>query len=249
MQLTLTISSQKEIALPIASNAVVQGLIYNALRSDSCFSYSLHETGTVSSGRNYKLFNFSEIKGRYRVENKMIFYTSPISITIRSCEAYFIQLLLAFFTSGKKLMLHSNEVTVEDIKLSDRMIYDERIIVKTLSPITTYITDDSGHTLYYSPEDKEFCDHVVRNARRKFAGFFGNEEGFALVITPCGHKPYIKRATRFKDTFVTAWHGEFELTGSIKTLNFLYSTGLGSKNSQGFGMFELVKSNDKVNKK
>lgn len=241
MQLTLTLASDSEIALPIASNAVVQGLIYNALRSDEAFSYKLHENGTPSSGRIYKLFNFSEIKGRYRIEGKTIIYNSPISINIRSCEAYFIQLLLSFFTVGKELMLHSNQVVVEDVKLSDEMIYSEKVRVRTLSPITVYVTDESGHTLYYCPEDKEFCDGIIRNAKRKFAGFFGDDEDFKLAITPCSGKRYIKRATRFKDTFITAWHGEFELTGSIKSLNFLYNTGLGSKNSQGFGMFEIVK--------
>lgn len=240
MQLIITFSSNNEITLPIASNSIIQGLIYNALRSDSSFSFYLHERGTFSSGHNYKLFNFSEIKGRYRVENKTIIYTSPISITIRSCKAYFIQLLLSVFTIGKEIMLHNNRVTVANIKLFDEIIYSEKIKVRTLSPITVYVTDNSGHTMYYSPEDKDFYDGITRNAHRKFIGFFGNEDGFALQITPCAGKCFIKRATRFKDTFITAWHGEFELTGSIKTLNFLYNTGLGSKNSQGFGMFELM---------
>ncbi len=242
MQLTLTLSSNSEIVLPIASNSVVQGLIYNALRADESFSYKLHEKGTISSGRNYKLFNFSEIKGKYRVEGKTIIYNSPVSITIRSCEPYFIQLLLSFFTVGKELMFHRNLVAIEDIKLSGDIIYYEKIRVRTLSPITVYVTDESGHTLYYRPEDKEFCDGIIRNAKRKFIGFFGNEEDFMLDIVPCTDKRFIKRATRFKDTFITAWHGEFELIGSVKTLNFLYNTGLGSKNSQGFGMFEIVKN-------
>ena len=248
MQIVLTLTSEKEIILPIASNALVQGFIYNALRVDSKFSYNLHEKGTVYSSRNYKFFSFSEIKGKYRVENRAIIYTSPISITIRSCEAYFVQLLLSYFTVGKELMLHGNPVSVESVQLSDEMIYSEKIRVRTLSPITVYITDESGHTRYYSPEDKEFYNGIIRNARRKFAGYFGTEEDFSLEITPCPGKSYIKRATKFKDTFITAWHGEFELSGSVKTLNFLHKTGLGSKNSQGFGMFELVKINKAQNK-
>lgn len=240
MRIVLTLTSQKEIILPIASNSLIQGFIYNALRVDPKFSYNLHEKGMVFSGRNYKLFSFSEIKGKYRVEDRAIIYTSPISITIRSCEAYFIQLLLSYFTVGKELTLHDNPVSVESVNLSDEMIYSERIRVRTLSPITVYITDESGHTRYYSPEDKEFCGGIICNAYRKFTGFFGSDEDFRLEITPCLDKRFIKRATKFKDTFITAWHGEFELSGSYKTLNFLFNTGLGSKNSQGFGMIEVI---------
>ena len=36
--------------------------------------------------------------------------------------------------------------------------------------------------------------------------------------------------------------GEYELIGEPKYLDFLYQTGLGSKNAQGFGMFEVEKS-------
>ena len=242
MQLILTFSSDSGITLPIASNSVIQGLIYNALGTDESFSYNLHEKCTFSSGRNYKLFNFSEIKGRYRVEEKTIIYNSPVSITIRSCEPYFIQLLLSFFTIGKELMFHSNRVVVEGVKLSGDMIYSNKIKVRTLSPITVYVTHKSGQTHYYYPQDQEFCNGIIRNAKRKFIGFFGNDDDFSFDIAPFTDKRFIKRATKFKNTFITAWHGEFELTGSVKTLNFLYNTGLGSKNSQGFGMFEIVKN-------
>ncbi|MBQ8000284.1 MAG: CRISPR-associated endoribonuclease Cas6 [Ruminococcus sp.] len=240
MQLVITLASDNRITLPIASNAVVQGLIYNALRGDSAFSYNLHEKGKEASGRNYKLFNFSEIKGRYDIEGKTIIYSSPISITIRSAQDYVIQLLMTNFTVGKELMLHNNFVRVTDVRLSNDTIYSECVRIKTLSPITVYITEDNGHTVYYSPKDREFCEGIVRNARRKYTAHFGSDEGFSLEVTPCEHARFIKRATRFKDTFITAWHGEFVLKGSAKTLNFLYNTGLGSKNSQGFGMFSVI---------
>ena len=101
------------------------------------------------------------------------------------------------------------------------------------------MTEKNGHTVYFSPQDPRFTEAIETNAHRKWASHTGSEAGFALrVIVPegvCG----VKRATRFKSTFITAWHLPLILEGTPQVLDFLYQTGLGSKNSQGFGMFEL----------
>ncbi|RKX92249.1 MAG: CRISPR-associated endoribonuclease Cas6, partial [Spirochaetes bacterium] len=41
-------------------------------------------------------------------------------------------------------------------------------------------------------------------------------------------------------TIIKGWTGTFVLNGNRKILKLAYYTGLGSKNSQGFGMFEVV---------
>ena len=46
--------------------------------------------------------------------------------------------------------------------------------------------------------------------------------------------------TRYKGSYINAWYGTFQLKGKRKYLDFLYQTGVGSKNSQGFGMFEII---------
>ena len=43
---------------------------------------------------------------------------------------------------------------------------------------------------------------------------------------------------------LTAYSGTYELFGERKYLDFLYQTGLGSKNSQGFGMFEIMENDE-----
>jgi CRISPR-associated endoribonuclease Cas6 len=45
--------------------------------------------------------------------------------------------------------------------------------------------------------------------------------------------------TRYKGFYITAWSGTYLLEGKRKYLDFLYQTGLGSKTSQGFGMFDV----------
>ena len=49
-----------------------------------------------------------------------------------------------------------------------------------------------------------------------------------------------KCVTKYKGFYITGWCGEYVLKGERKYLDFLYQTGIGSKNAQGFGMFDIV---------
>ena len=53
-----------------------------------------------------------------------------------------------------------------------------------------------------------------------------------------------KYVTKYKGFYLSAWLGEYQLTGPRKNLDFLYQTGLGCRNSQGFGMFEIKENED-----
>ena len=237
MQLTIVLVKDR-ITLPIATCETVQGLLYKAIAQDAPYALSLHDGGRIFDGRKFKLFSFGEPEGRYEIDGGNIVYLSRVRLTVRSADDYFIQLLLTYFTAGREVRLGNNTVTVGEVRLGDKRIYDGRIVIRTLSPITAYITEPDGHTLYFTPQDSRFYDCLIANARRKYVGVFGTEEGFSLRIAPAEHARFIKRATHFKTTLITAWHGQFVLEGPPQVLELLYNTGLGSKNSQGFGLFE-----------
>lgn len=241
MQLDI-VFKKEQIALPIATSATVQGLIYNALRQDGRYSEQLHENGEVFDNRKYKLFTFSTLRGNYVIEDKNIIFLSEAKLSVRSADAYCIQLLFSYFNNNKTVTLAGQEVQVCDVKITDKRIYDNEIVVKTLSPITVYITDKDGHTQYFSPQEDAFYKSIVRNAHRKWTSFYGDDDKFRLEILPHPNAKFKKCATRFKETFITAWGGMFILKAPPQVLDFLYQTGLGSKNSQGFGMFELMEN-------
>ena len=239
MQLKLTLSGDN-IRLPLAYSSTVQGFIYKALTEDSSFAYNLHENGYKIDKRKFKLFTFGEPRGKYDVVEKQLVFKDKIHLEIRSADDYMIQLMYSCFLKKGMHKLGENELSAQQITLNNKMIFTNSIKVKTLSPITVYTTEDDGHTRYFSPTDEEFYAAITNNAKRKWDSFSSDAAKFDFSIVPCENNWAVKRVTRFKDTFITAWHSEFYLKGNIEILNFLYNVGLGSKNSQGFGMFELI---------
>ena len=239
MKLQIIFSGER-ITLPLAMNEIIQGLIYNAIGSDNLYSSALHNNGHDAEGRRYKLFNFSELSGKYEIDGKYITFLSEARLTVSSFDAYFIQLLIRYFIPGQSVQLGYNTVTVKDAILDNPEIHDSQITVRTSSPITVYVTTENGKTVYYSPADREFYEGIITNARRKWESMHGGED-FSLSIVPKDGTRFIPRKTRFKSTYVTAWHGSFILRASPEILAFLHNTGLGAKNSQGFGAFEIVK--------
>ncbi len=238
MQIFLTLSKD-QIKLPIASSRLIQGLIYRALSCDAEFSEKIHDEGNSFDNRKYKLMTFSELKGKYKAEGQFITYFSKVGLEIRAVDGYVIQLLFSYFSRNKYVRLGDNDVEVTDVRLMNNTVFSERLEIRTLSPITAYITESDGHTKYYSPEDAEFYSMLRTNAERKWRSCYG-EEKFEFSIKKYDGARFVKRATRFKNTYITAWHGRFVVEGSPKVLDFLYNAGIGGKNSQGFGMFEIT---------
>ena len=238
----ITVRFTERITLPLASAEVIQGLIYKALSADGAYASAVHENGSEGAGRRYKMFTFSELQGKYQVYDGKITYPEGASLRISSAEPYFIQLVFAFFNSNKRIFLGEGTTAVGDVSLEDSRIFENELTVRTLSPITVYVTEADGHTTYFSPDDPRFLRAIEANARRKYIARFGTDEGFSLNVALNDAFTPTKRMTRFKSTFITAWHCSLVLSGTPQTLDLLYNVGLGSKNSQGFGMISMLQT-------
>ena len=93
------------------------------------------------------------------------------------------------------------------------------------------------HVLSASPEDRYFPALLNENFRRKYCAAFGREPDTDIQIGRVARpRKYVTQYRR--EIYITAWYGEFSLRGAPEALDFLYQTGLGSRNSQGFGMFD-----------
>lgn len=238
MQIIITLSPEGNNTLPLNYNYAVQGLIYSLLSTAPEYARFLHDVGYENEKSTFKLFTFGGIKGDYRIENKQVIPCGNISFEIRSVSQQFCDIMKKALLNSEKLRLLRGEYRLRMIEVYDRNIYDSEIDIVMASPIVARVTDDDGQTVYYSPEDEEFLDVVNMNYGRKFEAFTGIYPTYGVIIEPIGKCR--KVVTKFKNIWVTAYHGKFHLTGEPETLNFLYQTGLGAKSSQGFGMFDVL---------
>ena len=124
------------------------------------------------------------------------------------------------------------------IEYLDRRIDTDTMRIRTSAPIVLKQTTEDHKTVYFSPEDSEFDELINLNLYRKFTAAFGAEPPSTVDLTLTSHPK--KVVTRIKNTWVTAYHGIFEIQAHPAVAQFLYDTGLGSRNSQGFGMFDVL---------
>lgn len=112
-----------------------------------------------------------------------------------------------------------------------------------LSPITVFETERSGYRRFIAPDESLFYTAVVNNALRKWQSYFNTpaptDFSFEPALPPAELIQNHRIVSRFKRSTIVSYGGSYVLRGNDKLINFLYDAGLGSKNSQGLGMFNI----------
>lgn len=240
MRLLIQHKTEPELSLPLAYNSILQGIVYHNLKHISDYSSYLHDKGVSYGERNYKLFTFSLLRGKYYIKNKTITFFENVEFEISSPDIFLMQTLAKQIHKngiyyGKK---YYKEV---EVYVSDDTVEETHIQIQMLSPICVYSSDiETGKTYYYAPQDEDFYRMINENFFRKYFACYSVMPESQIEIKVSNVTEKDKYVTRYKGTYITGWLGTYELFGERKYLDFLYQTGLGSKNSQGFGMFEIV---------
>ena len=239
MQLLIQHSVGRGLTLPINYQHILQSIIFRHLQQVPEYGSLLHDKGFGNDKRKFKLFTFGPICGKYQLSDKKIMFYDSVSWEVRCAEPYVLKLLLESIRKNG-LVYGMQEYTDVEVRLEDREVQTDEIRIKMLSPVCVYATDrDSGKTKYFSPESEEFSVRVNENFRRKYCAYSGVEADSDVILQPLWVAARDKYVTKYKYFYITAWKGKYVLRGKRKYLDFLYQTGLGSKNSQGFGMFEV----------
>jgi len=210
----------------------------SVLGKDSHFSTFLHDTGYEKEEQSFKLFTFSSLAGKCTVANKIIVFEKAMKLEVRSADPQFNQTLFIALQPGANVFLKKQLLTVGSVQLLDNTIFEDEITVVMSSPVCLRRTLQNRKTVYYSPFDAEFPELINNNFISKYHAWFNRFPAGDVKITPLVVENRDKYVTQYKQTMITAWRGTFLLQGKAEYLNFLYNTGIGEKNSQGFGMFK-----------
>jgi CRISPR-associated endoribonuclease Cas6 len=227
------------VDLPISYNYLVQASLYNRISPE--LSNFLHDQGFRVGKRVFKLFTFSRLMGKYTFNRGRILYDGEITLYVSSPIQRFIRELANEILRLGQITIGENQLKVTGISFPVEPDIKNEVKIRMLSPLTIYSTlltpDKRKKTYYYSPMEKEFSELIDANAKKKLILLKRRNLKSRLMITPIKVREVL---VMYKNTVIKGWLGLFCLKGPKTLIKIVYDAGLGSKNSEGFGMFEVI---------
>lgn len=246
MRITIEFHCNQELILPIHYNYILQGFLYKNL-TDKDYRNFLHETGYQLDDKNFKMFTLSRLTGKFRILKDIgkIAFSSPFTLVVAAGVEQFITDLAETLIKSDQCILGDTPVEIKSISVHKNFTPADKVQIKMLSPVVAYRTvleGDKKHTEYYSPWQKEFGPLVTNNLLRKYQILYGNlPENTDFRVIPNGSQEQkFKTIINYKGTVIIGYSGIYWLKGNPDLIEVAYNTGLGSKNSQGFGCWEVV---------
>lgn len=237
MRLKITLKND-EITLPINYQIALQGVIYNIF-SNCAYGDFLHNVGYRNGKRVFKNFTFSNLIGKYKIENKMIKFTGNIFFFISGYSEEFIEKVYEFLTMNSIINLNGKCLEIEKVEITNLKYFKgtQTVRIRTLSPVVCYQTT-GRYVTYYKPSDPIFNQFCVANLNEKMMALkIEREPNFEILEVLKENK----RMVIFKNTFYEAYLTEMIVMTDYPTLSLIFDTGLSSKGSAGFGMVEIVR--------
>lgn len=234
--LRIALYTPVSVTLPIAYNQLVQGLLYSCWRD----AYPDVHGSTQSGATSMPPFTFGPLEEDIRInaKSKTVQLNGIVSFEVRSPHEELIQEVAIRLSSFAHIRLGAHELELVNLESKDRLLFPQRSRIKMRSPVVAYRTTEDRHTLYFSPADPGWIDLINANAQKK-ALAQGVPFDRPLQIIPMS-KSQREHMTRFKGTYIKGWTGTMIVDATPDILAMLWTMGLGSKNSQGFGMFDIL---------
>jgi len=237
-------SERGKIILPINYNRYLQAFIYKNISPK--LARFLHNKGFKNEKRIFKLFTFSRIFGKYKIlqQEKKIEFKTPVSFYLSTIYPVIAEEFTEKIIKTDNMRFGRDKIILSSVEVFMKKINREKFTIKMLSPVVVYSTlskgDGSRKTYYYSPFEREFSELIRKNIIKKYKAYYGKDviiKDFEITPVKVSEKRNLI-TTFYKDTVIKGWTGIYELKGYLELLEFSYCTGIGSKNSQGFGMWE-----------
>lgn len=236
-------SPQGRLSLPRQYNEQIQGFIYRHL--DAHLAVQIHDEGhpDPKGKRRLKLFTFSRLQGKWRMEGEKIVFSGSVQLVVASPMNDFLESLVTHLMRQRTLQLGEQPLVLQGIEVEPPVVPQCPVLVQALSPITVYSTFKTAEgrckTHYWSPWEPEFEQLLLQNLVRKVRVWYGREVSLEGCIRPFKVSPRDEHVVKFKGTVIKGWTGIYELDLPPELWDMAYHAGLGAKNSQGFGCLGL----------
>ncbi len=248
MRLRIELDNQQGATLPLNYQHYLTAAIYGLLAtSDAEYARFLHGAGygPEESPKRFKLFVFSWLRGRHRVEGDALHFTpGPLHWQIASPVSDFLTHCATGLLAEAALKVGSTAFPITGVQALPPPRFAETACFTCLSPIVAAVPLLGGGTRYLTPNDGEVFSAAIRaNLLRKHETLYGGlptDDRFHLSFDTA----YLTRShggtklMTYKNIQIRAAFAPFCASGSLELIRVGYECGFGEKNAAGFGMVE-----------
>lgn len=226
------------LRVPQHYNHILQAFILKLL--DENYASFVHDRGYQYEGRVYKLFTFSRLYGDFERDGtrRELLFKNHARLYVSCVDDEFFNYVVEKALTNRELQINRQPVMITKISLIDeKFAEDDEVIVRAVSPVTVHTTvhvDGRKFTKFYTPDEPDFADSLVRNLKSKFRSFHRCQPSGEIEIEPLP-KSMEKVVVNYKNIYVVGWRGLWKLKGSGELIKFALDAGLGAKTAEGFG--------------
>lgn len=222
----------KNLIIPINYHYQVQSLIYTIIRNGGCSD--LHDKSEGS--KKFKFFTFSLLSGG-KFENKKLKFKNHLYLTVRILDK---DICKSFETGIKgELKFFNQKIELQQIVINKVEFNSNKYLISLKSPINVDRTVD-GIRIFYSPTNPKFNEILINNFKDKYFDYYNESAGDTISLKPVGNNKKYVTLYKKPNIYITGYNGYYIIEGNPMYIEFLYYTGLGARNSCGFGCFEIV---------
>ena len=236
-------SPNNHLLIPYNYNHVLSAIIYRKI-NDLDLAAKLHFS------KDFKFFTFSQIyfeKWKYNRQG-IVSLDGKLSFYVSSPNDHLIKSLVEGHLENTEVDFKGSKLLVEKIELLKKPEFENKMKMKTMSPVTASIKREIDNKLKIwdlGPGDERFYEGVQKNLINKYISFYGDYNGDKWVKLKPDMKTAKKRRIEIKGDFHRGYMMNFEIEADPNLIEFAYGCGLGEKNSMGFGMIEVNNENVK----
>ena len=230
----LSIKPVHALSLPFAHFKILQGLAYRLMSFDEKLAEEVHDR-RFPDRKAFKFFCFTDLNGRYAVRDDRLIYKDRFSWEFRSADDRIIDAAVQAVGKNPFVTIDGQRCEVLFYEVREKHFCADAAYLQMNTPIVVYHTEQSGFVRYYHPFEQEFFERVSKNLQNKFEMFCEKPLPGDVIIECDAPQDKDKCVTRYEKSIITAWYGKYRVTAAPEVLDFIWHTGLGSKNSMGFG--------------
>ncbi|MBQ3265279.1 MAG: CRISPR-associated endoribonuclease Cas6 [Ruminococcus sp.] len=230
----LTLLPLQPLRLSYAHFKTLQGLAYSLIGHDQALASEIHDR-SYPDQKAFKFFCFTDIIGRYQNNGEKLIYKNTITWELRSVDDRVINAVEQYVLENPTVKIGKQLCKIISYEMREKHFCTDTLTAGMNTPIVVYHTEVSGFVRYYHPFEQAFFDAVIKNIKNKYEMFYEKPLPGDVIFISKNPSDRDKCITHYEKTIITAWYGEYQITASPEVLDFIWYTGLGGKNSMGFG--------------